>query len=152
MRIITRQKLRDALEAHGIMPMEGSLIWDERYVLPELSWLCGPYAEALRGFYSALAIGAWLPEMWDCDNFARLDQVFASILHRRTPGAPEAELLFGSFAFIRDRDEMGHAVNFTLAPIAPGADILAPVFFEPQTQALLSLSRKEIASCVGYIV
>lgn len=156
MKIITNTQLRTVLDEADIMPFAGGLIADASYVLPAENWVRTTFAAAHQVWIKSLGADGWISETNDCDDHARGAAFFASLLHSKTPKAPEAGLAFGEFWYVRADGAGAHAINAAVVPTprspraVAGKSPFGLLFYEPQTFRLVTLTKQEIASCTGY--
>lgn len=128
------------LALRGIMPGT-RLYMDSDYQCPTKRWVLGPFSNAFRNFLQILDVAGYQPESWDCDDFARAAQFFASVCHRKTEGRRVAALAFGLFLF---QPKGGpHAQNIVFTDEQQGGIL----HYEPQTQSEADLTREEEQSC-----
>lgn len=143
--MISYYELRGVLLNSGVNPMR-SMIMDAEYVTPVRGWLEHAFSYSFERNLSALGLLEWAPEVWDCDKFARLAWVFASVDLAKTAGRPNAGLAFGVFCYTIFNNGGGHAINFAIT------EEKELVFYEPQTRKIVNLSNEEAQSCFSYIV
>lgn len=133
-------------------PTQGKQIADDAYVFPTADWVRVVFAPSLRKLLIELAMITFAAEENDCDDFARLASVYASVLHRQTSSrAKESGLAFGEFWYVQDSGG-GHAINFAIVAatgVGPQAGEATLLFFEPQTQKIKTLSETEVKSCTA---
>jgi hypothetical protein len=141
---IEADPLYDALMALGFNPV--GVFADSAYLLPSRSWVESTFAKSWFDFKASL--GPWTAEDNDCDDFARGAAFLAELLHHNTKDRPaKTSLAFGEFWYIRHEDNGGHAINF-YAYREEG--VIKVGFFEPQTCLPVTLTEKEISSCVHF--
>src|SRR5574341_626886 len=144
MTILTHSEVRRAFRDAGVLSMDIQLA-DLLYALPARDFIEKEFAAALQKFYWQLRVNQWLPEKGDCDDFARGAAFFASLLHRRTHGAPDAGIAFGEFWYFSETLNGSHAINVAITK----TDRLHLVFFEPQQFRVIPLTETEVQSCSG---
>lgn len=152
---MTSELLTSTLRALGIVPYQ-TIIADTQYSLPTADWIAGDFARAFRTFLNEFRIAHYVPDLNDCDDFTFAAVFFMQLLHRRGqvehPPHRRTALAFGEFWYRRDIGGM-HAINLALVrstnngPLTTDNGPYAPVFFEPQTQTIVTLTQKEIQSC-----
>lgn len=121
---------------------------DEAYMLPALDWVTGEFSDAWLAFRASL--GTWSEDDNDCDDFARGCAFFAQLLHHNTPQHElKTALAFGEFWYDRDIGG-GHAINVFLYRDATSDVGVQIGFFEPQTGEAITLSQKELESCIAW--
>lgn len=118
-------------------PGAAPTLLDESYACPSKDWVQGPFSLSLR---TALDGYGFSRDRFDCDDFARLAWTIANLCNHDCPS--DCGLAFGLLFYTRDYGA-AHAINFF---IAEGVH-----FYEPQTQRIVELSRKEIESCSEFI-
>ena len=131
-------KTLSADEVQKLMPAGawGTLL-DEIYACPAAAWVHGPLSAALN---DALTGFRYVRDRFDCDDFARMAWTMANLGNDNCP--KDCGLAFGMFFYVQDSG-VPHAINFFIAE--------GVFFYEPQTQRIIELSRKEIESCSEYI-
>jgi hypothetical protein len=151
--MLNKQQLQEYLWSVGLMPVEGMLIVDERYVFPTEEWVRNSFlpawSEYKRNLDQAGISMRWKAEVKDCDNVAAKMADYAADLHaRQRDAAPHNEapaaLCFGWMAYVR-ADGQGHAINFTIVQGEESKPKM--LFIDGGLDAVVSLSRKEIESC-----
>lgn len=121
---------------------------DEKYSLPSESWIANEYSQALNSFLTSFKTSDYILEENDCDNFASMSFSFAQILHHNTPQkTAKTSLAFGEFWYIR-KEGGGHAIN--VFAVWDGENKYRIVFYEPQLQKIVQLTREEIATVRYY--
>lgn len=116
------------------------ILADESYLLPSYHWLSNTFPAVLRDYKNRIAV-IYARNTNDCDDYARIAAALAQYLNFQT-GA-EAALAFGEFWYIRN-DGQGHSIN---CAVVFDNDDFRLLFFEPQNERLITLSRKEIEAC-----
>lgn len=125
-----------------------SFFADGNYALPSENWIKEDYSLALYSYLSSFKSSQWVSEENDCDNFASMAFSFAQILHHNTPKKlDKTSLAFGEFWYVKD-DNSGHAINVVIVYSNEGK--YKVLFYEPQTQKTIILSKEEIKSCTFY--
>lgn len=120
-------------------------IADVNYKFPTLKFIQGAFSKSLRDYvdqFSALGIDIWRKEINDCDNRALQSQAWFHALYNADNPAV-CSVAFGMFWYYPDAGG-GHAINVAMVRAQGG---LVPVFYEPQTFSVVSLSTKEKRSC-----
>lgn len=116
--------------------------FDASYALPSKEWVLDDFSHYFRVFLNRMGLEKW-DEQFDCDDFSRLSfglaiiaQALAGIAHAKTRKRKEQGLAFGVFNFMLN-EKTGHSIN-TFITKKDGV-----LFWEPQTQALTTLSESE---------
>jgi hypothetical protein len=159
--MIGKERLREYLWSVGFMPTEGMLIVDDFYVFPSELWVREMFLPAWREYKKNLEqVGIsmrWKAEVKDCDNAALKMADYAADLHAKTwsderdvRSRYDAALCFGWIDYVRERDEQGHQLNFTIVQGEESKPKL--LFVDGGEDAVVDLSRKEIESCFGLYV
>jgi hypothetical protein len=95
--MLNKQQLQEYLWSVGLMPVEGMLIVDERYVFPTEEWVRNSFlpawAEYKRNLDQAGISMRWKAEVKDCDNVAAKMADYAADLHARKRGRGEPAAL-----------------------------------------------------------
>lgn len=83
-------------------------------------------------------------EAWDCDDFAMFAVEQAHECHALTPNHPTSGIAFGSIRYTKS-DGVAHAINIFLVNESSDPYVLdlKACFFEPQTQEIITLNKKE---------
>lgn len=111
---------------------------DARYQAPTLVWLRGPFWEWFRKERWAANLDKWTRRN-DCDNFARAYAQAAQDCHALTTAGTEEGLAVGE-VFYTKAGAGGHAIVTAFVGDA------APIFIEPQNNAVLPLTPDELSS------
>lgn len=140
MTTIAQMPLRELFFAEGIDPQRGDPEFlDERYALPTISWITGPFSKYLFKACVKEFGSGYQPEESDCDDYAALAVQCAKRSHRRTVGRPkDVSLAFGLFSYLQSEDS-AHMLNFAVVAYPS----LRLVFYEPQRQQIVNLTRRE---------
>jgi hypothetical protein len=126
--MIKKEQLQEYLWSVGLMPTEGMLIVDERYVFPTEEWVRNSFLPAWAEYKKNLdqvgdidaveSGGEGLRQLRGedgglCSGPARSQRDADGV---RAGQKPPAALCFGWMAYVRERDPSpeGHAINFTI--------------------------------------
>lgn len=141
---ISKTSLVELLFSLGI-DTQYPLIADEEYAIPSKSWILGEFSRAFLETKVAL-VGRYIPDEWDCDDFARLCAAYAGILHHRTRNKLKKNQGFalGEFWYIQSKGG-GHAINIVVDRDLNDQPLV--YFYEPQTTTIMFLDKEEIRSC-----
>lgn len=122
---------------------QNTLVADSSYALPSKSWIENEFSNAFKIFKNELQASNWSTSSNDCDDFARFAAFFAQYLHHNTQNKlQQTALAFGEFMYVKDPSSP-HAINVFLYRENNAVNI---GFYEPQINAIVSLSQKEIKS------
>lgn len=138
---------RDFVETNSIEGMFNTMIVDQRYILPTRAWVTEVFSCEFYDFLSKNKSLNWVEEANDCDNFAGMARFYALMMHHRDSGL-KTGLAFGEFYYRRDGSKWNdfHAINFFLTKDGDDVEV---VFYEPQFQKIITLTKSEIASVVS---
>lgn len=119
---------------------------DLSWRLPSEVWIGGALAVKARAYLLRKGLLPYAPESNDCDDYADEVKRLAKRMHawtiRKGLAPSGTALAFGSFWYQSPGGP--HAINAALCRESAQFKL---VFFEPQTQRIISLTRKEINSC-----
>ena len=120
-------------------------IADANYALPSKKWFETSFSSSYANFLFQLKESKYKKEENDCDDYARSCAFFAQLLHHNTiRKLQDTGIAVGEFWYTRDIGG-DHAINFFLSRDDKGA--VKVFFYEPQTQQIVTLSKKELESC-----
>ena len=149
---MTGFEIADLLVASGIVTAR-PIILDDKYRLPDYSWVTSTFASKLRKFQNDLHLNRWTEVSNDCDDFSEDARFLMRKLHRNTHEGNQYGIAFGIIAYQADVEspnkELGHELNFFIS-IIDGKPTLN--FFEPQTGLISNLSVKERQNTYYYLV
>lgn len=136
------------LESLGVNT-PNSFFADDVYALPSEHWLASEYSEALYRFLTSFKSATYVATENDCDNFSTMAFAFAQILHHNTPQKThKTALAFGEIWYPSLARGGVHAINVVMVwDDKTGYKLL---FYEPQTQQLVELTKAEIAGVKYY--
>ena len=121
---------------------------DSRYAMASEDWIINGYSKALSEFLTSFKSNEWINEENDCDNFASMAFSFSQILHHNTLNKlQKTALAMGEFWYIR-KEGGGHAINVFI--VWQNDDNYKVIFYEPQWQKVVELTKEEIASVRYY--
>lgn len=145
---LSKSQVNDFLgDTNKVIPMDGAVAADAEYALPTLGWIKGDFSSAFNSFKFQLGNSQWHSESNDCDDFARFAAFFAQYLHHNTTRKlANTGLCFGEFWYVTTAGT-GHAINVFLYRENEKVKL---GFFEPQTGAVVNLTKQEIESCSFY--
>lgn len=119
---------------------------DLNYALPTKEWVDTKFSLALFEFLTSFKSSEWMSEENDCDNFSSMSFSFAQILHHNTGyKLKNTSLAFGEFYYTKEESGEGHAINIFVVFTNNQYNIL---FYEPQLQKIITLSRLEKNNCL----
>lgn len=118
---------------------------DTIYSLPSIEYITNQFSQNLKGFFFSLNSQGWKEQENDCDDFALGACFLMNFLHHNTVDKiRNTGIAFGEFYYIREQGG-GHAIN--VAIVKDNLEVKV-VFYEPQTYSIVTLTQKEIESCV----
>lgn len=121
---------------------------DSRYAMASEDWIINGYSKALNEFLYSFKSNQWINEENDCDNFASMAFSFAQILHHNTINKlQKTALAMGEFWYIK-KEGGGHAINVFI--VWQNDENYKVIFYEPQWQKIIELTKEEIASVRYY--
>ena len=140
-------KIYSIMSDNGVYNMN-SFCTDSLYSLPTENWIKTEFSTTLSLFLKSFKSSEWVTEENDCDNFSSMSYSFAQILHHNTKNKiNNTGLCFGEFWYTKDINKVKHAINVI---IVYENDRYKVLFFEPQTQSIVELSKTEKESCEFY--
>jgi hypothetical protein len=149
--VIPNNRLRDILFDFGIDTNSAAVVLaDVNYALPTQAWPGGEFSTRFKFVMVDHFLGPFESEVTDCDDFVEACSFYAHYCYRRTEGRPLlTQLAVAQFYFTR-RDGEKHAINMFVC-WDPSITSYVPVFYEPQTQRIIKLTKEEINSCTDCI-
>ena len=144
---MTAEELNAFLVSQEIRPDRNKVIADGEYRCPTRDWVLGALYSAFKRRIDRFGLGEYVRERNDCDDFARRFAEHAATCHALTPDAGETGLALGTFYYMPDDSEDGHAINVAVLRTEGGHELL---FIEPQNGTELKLNITERRSCFGY--
>jgi hypothetical protein len=146
--VISRQMLEATMIEKGI-PYVG-FQFDARYAVMAESFITGrKLAKKLKEDRAAWKADVYAEGENDCDDFAFSTWEYIKGMHRMTPNRPTGTSpAWGVFLYIPIGKDKGHAISFAIAGVPHNLQV---VFYEPQIQNVIQLTRKEITSCMLWL-
>lgn len=114
---------------------------DANYMMPTIEWFQYKFVPAWNGLLKFMELSQYVPEAFDCDDYARLCAAFAGILNARTvlqQNLGPRSLALGEFWYRPPSG--GHAMNFFLHKLD---GVIKVQFFEPQAGVWFRQPTKE---------
>ena len=126
---------------------------DANYFCPAQTMVDNLIVPAYRWWMRSLKWTNWTHK-WDCDNFADAFKLFACGYHAQhtqddAQGIAIGVINYMAMARAEDGLQGGHAINIIYVDGGKddhGADIMQPLFFEPQTGGYYNLTAAEFQS------
>lgn len=144
----------DAMEINAMMDSIGAVtdkafFADDKYALPSESWLINDYSTALYDFLLSFKSSKYVDSENDCDNYSTLAFSFAQVLHHNTPQKiKKTALAVGEFWYASLARGGVHAINVVM--VWDNQIGYKLIFYEPQTQQVVELTKAEIAGVKYY--
>lgn len=145
MKTVTAEKIFNLLLDAGIT--SNPYFFDENYIAPAKDWVLFEYSDALRIYLSQLP--GYKKERNDCDNFAgRAVTLAKDCLAVSTEIEGENDLAVGPAVYMDTQSTLDVAgVKHALQVwIVENKGVLEVLFYEPQTQKAVKLSREQIGT------
>ena len=126
---------------------------DANYFCPAQTMVDNLIVPAYRWWMRSLKWTNWTHK-WDCDNFADAFKLFACGYHAQHTQDDAQGIAIGVINYMamsraEDGLQGGHAINIIYTDAGAddhGADIMQPLFFEPQTGGYYNLTAAEFQS------
>jgi hypothetical protein len=142
--MITNGQIHDLTYAEGIPPQ---VVWfkDGYYECPDYGWLQDVFAEGLEQFRKTQGISQYVPGGNDCDDFSLDTEFYARLTFRKSKPDSQATFACGLFSY-RQASGGLHMINVFVCD----RDAPRLVYYEPQADRIVQLSKSEIQSCIRF--
>lgn len=145
---ITHPQIYDLLLAHDIYGADGHFFVDETFIVPTKEWFETVFKPRFWAFKNQMALD-YGKKNNDCDDYTRMAAWFGAFIMGDRP--IDLGVTIGEFAYKKEKITTssggGHAINIIIASDEGKYKIL---FYDPQVDNWVNLSRKEIQSCIFY--